>query len=86
LSGIKHLPDACSNLSCYETYCRGDRAIPRTFLATVPIRVPNQKEKEDKDQWRKKIERREERNNDGDCGKGEEKYRDVGGLVGVRGL
>jgi hypothetical protein len=38
LSGIKHLPAACSNLCCYETYCLEDRAIPRTFLATVPIR------------------------------------------------
>jgi hypothetical protein len=37
LSGIKHLPTACSNLSCYETYCREDRAIPRIFLAMVPI-------------------------------------------------
>jgi hypothetical protein len=37
LSGIKHLPAACSNLSCYETYCCDDRAIPRTFLAAVPI-------------------------------------------------
>jgi hypothetical protein len=37
LSGIKHLPAACSILSCYETYCREDRAFPRTFLATVPI-------------------------------------------------
>jgi hypothetical protein len=38
LSSIKHLPVACSNLSCYETYCREDRAIPRTFLATIPFR------------------------------------------------
>jgi hypothetical protein len=37
LLGIKHLPAACSNLSCYETYCREDRAIPRTFVATVPV-------------------------------------------------
>jgi hypothetical protein len=38
LSGIKHLPAACSILSCYETYWHEDRAFPRTFLATVPIR------------------------------------------------
>jgi hypothetical protein len=27
LSGIKHLPTSCSKFSCYETYCREDRAI-----------------------------------------------------------
>jgi hypothetical protein len=37
LSRIKHLPSTCSNLSCYETYCCEDWAIPRTFLETNRI-------------------------------------------------
>jgi hypothetical protein len=40
VDSLKHLPATCSNLSCYKTYCREDRAILRTFLATVPVKHP----------------------------------------------
>jgi hypothetical protein len=50
------------------------------------IRIIEIRGNKDKDRWRKNIERGEERNNEWHCGRGEEKYRGVGGLVGARRL